>query len=608
MKHAYSSWKLRVAGASALLSLASVAHAQTPLGLYTFTGATGSEATFPVDAQPTNATFSPASRGTGVTPSAGSNAFVATDWSTGAVDAADYFSFSVTPSAGYTLRLDSLRFDERRSGTGIRDWAVRSSLDNFATDIVTVNVPDDTNTRTNRKIVLPAAFASLASAVEFRIYGYNAEATAGSWRVDNVRLHGAAVPGTTTAPTLSFGAVSATVAESAGTIQIPVSISAAPTQAVTVQVAIATAGGTATSPADYTFTTQTLTFPAGSTASQNATLTLVDDAATEPAETIVLSLQNVEPAGAAMAAAGIYTITVTDNDTPAGPVVTPIATLTTNDAAGVPLQNGQSVTVRGTVYGVNTRTAGYQLTVLDNTGGIGIFSSTNIGTITLAEGDSVEVTGTLGQFNGLTQITLSGITPAGRARRTYQPRAITTALTEAEESELVRITSPLTSTTPSQWVTNSTASGYTVDVTAANGVAYQIRINRGSTLYNQPAPAGPFFLTGIGSQFDSSTPYTEGYQIVPRSLTDLVLSRREPAFAAAVVVFPNPTTSKLTVRLDAAGRGATLEVFSALGQRVRQTALTATETTLDVAALQAGVYSLRLTTKDGSVSRFFVKQ
>lgn len=607
MKQSYSSWGQRLVLLAASVGLVSVANAQTLLGQYTFTGAAGDEVTFPADAQPTNATLSPMSRGTGVTASTGANAFAATGWSTGALDATDYFGFSVTPSAGYTLRLDSLRLDERRSGTGIRDWAIRSSLDNFAADIVTVNVPDDTNTR-NRLVALPAAFASIAAPIEFRIYGYTSEAAAGSWRVDNVRVLGAAVAGTSTAPVVSFGAASATVAENAGVIQIPVRLSAASSQAVTVQVAVATPGGTATSPSDYTFTTQTLTFPANSTATQNATLTIVDDAAVESAETIILTLQNPLPAGAVTAATGSYTITITDNDTPTGPVVTPIATLTTNDAAGVPLQNGQTVTARGTVYGVNTRTAGYQLTVIDNTGGIGIFASANIGTIALVEGDSVEVTGALGQFNGLTQITLTGITQSGRARRTYQPRTVTTALTEAEESELIRIPGPLTSTTPSQWVTNSTAAGYNVDVTSATGVAYQIRINRGTTLYNQPAPAGPFSLTGIGSQFDSSTPYTDGYQIIPRSLADLVLSRREAAFAATVAVFPNPATSQLTVRVGTAGRGATLEIFNALGQRVRQSAVIAEEATLNVAALKAGVYSVRLTTKDGSVTRSFVKQ
>ncbi|RSK36129.1 Calx-beta domain-containing protein [Hymenobacter metallilatus] len=407
-----------------------------------------------------------------------------------------------------------------------------------------------------------------------------------------------------TAPTVSFGSATATAAESAGTLQIPVTLSAASTQALTVQVALATPAGTATSPSDYTFTTQTLTFPAGTT-TQNATITLVDDAVFEPSETVILSLQNVQPTGAAIIGSGTYTLTITDNDVAP---VSPIATLTVNDANGVPTLNGQTVSARGTVYGTNLRTAGYQITLIDNTGGIGLFASANIGTNTLAEGDSVEVTGTLGQFNGLTQINLTGITPKGRARRTYSPRVITTALTENEESELIRIPGPLTSVDPAQWVTTSTASGYNVDVTGPGGVTYQLRIYRGTTLYNTPAPAGPFSVTGIGSQFDSSSPYTEGYQIAPRSLADITLKQREPAFARAVVVYPNPAANRLTVVVGSLGRGATLEIFNALGQRVQTATVAQEAATVEVSALQAGVYSVRLTTKDGSVTRSFVKQ
>ena len=220
----------------------------------------------------------------------------------------------------------------------------------------------------------------------------------------------------------------------------------------------------------------------------------------------------------------------------------------------------------------------------------------------------MEVIGTLAQFNGLTQINLTGITPKGRAKRTYQPRVITGALTEADESELIRIPGPLTTVDPAQWLTNSTATGYNVDVTGPGGVPYQLRIYRGTTLYNAPAPAGSFSVTGIGSQFDSSSPFTDGYQIAPRSLADIVLKQREAAFGKAVTLYPNPASNRLTVVVGSLGRGATLEVFNVLGQRVKTTAVVQEEAIVDVSSLKAGMYSVRLTTKDGSVTRSFVKQ
>ena len=188
MKKFYSFSLQKLLSVAALSLFSTVAHAQ--IATYTFAGATGSEATFPVDAQPINASFSPMSRGAGVTASAGGGTFAATNWSLMALDATDYFAFLVQPSAGFQMRLDSLVLDERRSNTGIRDWAVPSSLDHITANIITVTVPDDDLIRSNRKVVLPAGFAALAGPVEFRIYGYNAEGAGGSWRLDNVRTYG----------------------------------------------------------------------------------------------------------------------------------------------------------------------------------------------------------------------------------------------------------------------------------------------------------------------------------------------------------------------------------------------------------------------------------
>jgi DNA/RNA endonuclease YhcR with UshA esterase domain len=421
--------------------------------------------------------------------------------------------------------------------------------------------------------------------------------------LDNFTLSTGTAPAT---PSISFGAASATVAENAGTVQIPVRLSAASTQAITVDVVLATPAGTATSPADFTYTTQTVTFPAGSTAAQNVNVTIVDDATVEASETIILGLQNVTPATAATAS-GTYTLTITDNDTPPAPTVSTVAALTVNDANGVPTQATQTVSARGTVYGVNQRTAGYQFTLIDNTGGIGLFASAAIGTNVLAEGDSVQVTGTLGQFNGLSQITMTGITPLGRARRTYAPRSVAAALTENEESELITLATAVTLMTPAQWTGAATA--YTVDVMTAGGLMYAMRIPANSDFAGKPAPAGAFRLTGLGGQFDQTSPYTEGYQITPRRYADLVFVQgvAEPAFAKSLALYPNPATSQLTLRV-AGARGAQVEILNSLGQVVSRTTAATDLTPLNVAALPAGVYGVRLTTQEGSATRRFVKQ
>lgn len=175
--------------AVACLSGALVANAQVVT--YSFTGAAGNEASLAPDAQPANAVVSDISRGTGLTVSAGANTFNSSGFSTGARDLTDYYSFSITPNLGYTMDLTRVEVDERRSSTGIRDWSIYSNVDGFTTALASFNVPDDTLTRVDQGVNLATIdFSNLTSTVEFRIYGFTAEAAAGTWRLDNVQLFG----------------------------------------------------------------------------------------------------------------------------------------------------------------------------------------------------------------------------------------------------------------------------------------------------------------------------------------------------------------------------------------------------------------------------------
>lgn len=164
------------------------------LVVFSFNGSSGNESTFAVDSQPANGLVSAMSRGSGLNPSAGSGAFSARSWSTNStIDLTDYYRFSITPNAGFQLNLTSLELDERRSGTGIRRWSVRSNLDNFASDLSPspFSVPDSTATRTEQNTPLGVTnFSRLRAEVEFRIYGYQAERSTGTWRIDNVKLAG----------------------------------------------------------------------------------------------------------------------------------------------------------------------------------------------------------------------------------------------------------------------------------------------------------------------------------------------------------------------------------------------------------------------------------
>lgn len=160
---------------------------------FSFTGALGDETTFAPNAQPSNAVVSNMSRGSSISPSTTANKFNSSSWPTAGLSATAYYEFTITPNANVTLNLSSLSLSERRSLTGVANWELRSSNDSYATTIGTVfTVPDNDLERTGQTINLPAtaAFSARTTPLTFRIYGYNAEGGAGTWRIDDVVLNG----------------------------------------------------------------------------------------------------------------------------------------------------------------------------------------------------------------------------------------------------------------------------------------------------------------------------------------------------------------------------------------------------------------------------------
>jgi hypothetical protein len=117
-----------------------------------------------------------------------------------------------------------------------------------------------------------------------------------------------------TALTVKFNPTILSVNENAGTATVSLDIINPNAAATTVEVKIK--GGSATAGSDYTFTTQTVTFPANATAAQTFTIPIIDDATQEGDETIQLVLRNAGNAGnaAIILADSILNITIPFND------------------------------------------------------------------------------------------------------------------------------------------------------------------------------------------------------------------------------------------------------------------------------------------------------
>ena len=172
-----------------------------------------------------NATATAFVQGAGVSAiTFGTTGAFSTGWSTGAIDLTDYFEVTIAPNASYSMNVTQFNFSERRSGTGIRNYQVRWSVDDFSTSttIATVSVPDDTSERDGSITGLNIDVAD-GETLKFRIYGYTSEAGGGTWRINDGTLNivGTVVSAGPTAPTVlttAASSITTTSADSGGDV------------------------------------------------------------------------------------------------------------------------------------------------------------------------------------------------------------------------------------------------------------------------------------------------------------------------------------------------------------------------------------------------------
>jgi hypothetical protein len=267
-----------------------------------------------------------------------------------------------------------------------------------------------------------------------------------------------------------------------------------------------------------------------------------------------------------------------------------IGVVRTNDANGRPDSLGVRCELVGVVHGPNFRTSGLQFTIIGSDGkGISVFNNNNTLGYTVTEGDDIAVRGEIGFFNGLTQINASAIDfrSAGNPLATPQ---VTDVLNENTESQMVRLLN-VSIKNPAEWTNMGTA----FNVTVTNGTQdFTMRISNQTNVFGTAAPTGVFNLTGIGSQFDNSTPFNDGYQIFPRYLADFegVSATLDPTLAQGLRVYPNPVADWLT--LESPQGFDRIRISNLSGQPVFDLKATGAMQQIDLSRLSSGIYTLTL--------------
>ena len=336
-----------------------------------------------------------------------------------------------------------------------------------------------------------------------------------------------------------FSASTSTAVESAGTVNIPVTLSAASAETVTVEYVIN--GGTALAAGiDYSLTPGLLTFDPGIT-TQNIPVIINDDTLDEANETVILLLIN--PANARLGTSS-HTLTITDNDAPPGVTVGFAGTT----GSGLESQSPAPLAVALSTAQAAAVTVDYAVTGGTATNGTD-FAITN-GTLTFAIGETVKVipntiTNDLTvESNETIILTLSNPTGAALSPNTVftytitddDAATVTIAATDATASEPGTDTGTFTITR-----TGSTTAALTVNLaftgTATSGADY---VNISNTAL---IPAGSASVAVPVVVVDDTIP--EPTETVVATLMPGIYTIGAPASATVNIVDDEPIVSIL---------------------------------------------------------------
>jgi hypothetical protein len=264
-----------------------------------------------------------------------------------------------------------------------------------------------------------------------------------------------------------------------------------------------------------------------------------------------------------------------------------IGSLRQNDVNGQNLYRFYGVNVAGitTVAYGEFSTVNTDYYVQDATGGINVFK---FGTHTVqpTRGNDVRVTGTLNTFNGKLEITTGGgcdtvlVEIDGPAAVPAPLDVNTCTLGESTEGRLVRLRYPTTNT-PAGTVLGSNA---TYRVTSCVPDSTDLFIDGDTNIDGTTLQSQQMEITGISGQFDSTSPFTSRYQIVPRSTADIIYLT--PSGTGDLVVnskprlfqsTPNPFSKKTTIQYEipaasgpqaGAGVPVRINLFDIAGRKV----------------------------------------
>ena len=350
-----------------------------------------------------------------------------------------YFEFSLTPAAADQLTISSLQFGSRSTGTGPQAYAVRTSVDGFASSVASGTFLANSNWALHTP-TLTSVTGGTGTPVTVRIYGFGGAGSPGTnvanWRIDDLRVTISTSGGGGSAPVVTG------TSPLNGATGVPVNTGISMTFDQGVNVA----------PGWYSIVGSVSGAHAATVSGGPASYSLLPTAPFANGETVTVTLSAAQITDQATGTFNLSSDYVFSFSTVPAPQLRLIHEIQGSGATS-PLV-GQDVMIRGIVVGTFPGTAGLRGFFVeeedadkDNNSATseGIFVFDAAGTAPVSIGSLVSIGGRVTEFNGLTEltaplsVTVEGMAPLPASTTLTLPA---TSLTSLEAYEGMRVTLP----------------------------------------------------------------------------------------------------------------------------------------------------------------------
>ncbi len=239
--------------------------------------------------------------------------------------------------------------------------------------------------------------------------------------------------------------------------------------------------------------------------------------------------------------------------------ITPIIDLHQNDANGSPVMLDQMVTVVGVVTATNQFGNSGPGAIQDLTAGVAVYGSGFTNAVQI--GDSVKLRAKVTVYNGLLELKFDALSTVEILKHNCEivPKVVTLSEiknqkwddVEELEGSLVRVNNV---TISGSGYFDGGTSGRNYYISDSTGTL-KMRIDESVNIVGTAIPTEPVDIVAIVAQYEHSSPYSSGYQILPRMIDDIITTP-VPTILTPVVA-SNITPNSFTVYFTTLHEGNT---------------------------------------------------